>query len=546
MFIRLLFVLCFACLAASSAYRASALLFSYNAGIPVIPTIQSVAFYPTGGCTGTPYGTGNPVSLADASIAPQPLGTATASGTSIAQACVTMSDASTFTGTVWVASQSNVSPSALAQVCNNAAACTASTTVISGAAAPLTIQTARALAGTAGADDFNQTVNITAAPGAGETGGNVTTTLNINVTCPNCLFADNFQGTSLNVSNWLVMNGRHGEYAQNQVDCNESSAIAVNNGLIASESYTPSVTCGDLNIDGTVRHAVGAASYTTGDMQWPYQNFTYGTIRFVMQLQAIDPAYSSKSTWPSLWMLDQKCQVTNYFSGDTPDMTCPAYESSSPPYQEIDLIECDNSNWCQFVLNIPTGTQICAFNANDTSFHTYVMTWVPTSISLSRDGTQVCNFTSNVPNLPEFMIDIQQATSGGAGDPTNTSLPVSSTVRSIQVAPWSGQTGQRPLAVTFNPNGTSFPNSPISLPNTTASGVQISQVQVTTSDGLAFAGTLSFAAGAQSDSSLAALSGSNLVTGKQLSSSDDGYQIINVTATENNATVAGALIVNVH
>jgi hypothetical protein len=45
---------------------------------------------------------------------------------------------------------------------------------------------------------------------------------------------------------------------------------------------------------------------------------------------------------------------------------------------------------------------------------------------------------------------------------------------------------------------------------------------------------------------LAALSGNDLITGKNLSSRDNGYQIINVTATENNAKVAGALVVNVH
>jgi hypothetical protein len=510
-------------------------------------SISSVSFVAIGDscASGTPYTATNPALLADASTTPQPLGTATASGTSFAQPCVTMGDGSTFDGTIWISAQSDTSPSAMAQICNNAASCTSNTTPISAASGPLSLQTARALAGSAGGDDFVQSVTVNAHPGAGETGSDVAAALTIKVTCPNCIFYDTFDGTALDSTKWQTI-VRHGEYAQSQVDCTTAGNITVNNGVILSES-NGATACGDYNIDGTVRHSTGdaASTYTTSNFQWPYQNFTYGTVRFIMSIQAKDPAWNGKSTWPSLWSLDYKCQVTNPFSGDTPDLTCPSYDNASPPYQEIDWVECDSSNWCQFVLDIPTGNQICAFSV-DSSQHTYVSSWTPSAITLSKDGSQVCNFTSHVPNIAQFMINIQQATSGGLGDPTVASLPKSSFLRALEVAPWSGQTGQRPLAVTFSPSGTASPNAPLSVSNSTGSGVTLSTVQVTTSDGLSFAGTLSMASYDQDDSNLASLSGSTLSTGKSLSSSDNGYHIINVKATENSATVAGALVVNVH
>jgi hypothetical protein len=381
--------------------------------------------------------------------------------------------------------------------------------------------------------------NLTVTVQASENGTTISQSFTLNVTSGLVIFTDNFSGTTLNPQ-WEIVN-RHGEYAQDENECNAASGVSVNNGLTITLTAA-ALNCGDFNIDGTVRNAPASWPYTTGDIQTKAFNFRYGTVTVTGTLPNLNT-----TTWPAIWFLQADCQVTNFYTADTGYSTCPSYDTAgSPGYQEIDMVECWSGNGCQMALHNGNGApadQICNYAA-DTTQHTYVMSWGPSAISLTRDGVQVCNFTANVPNVPMFMLIQNQACVARppcvSGPPTNANLPAVMTVSSVSITAPAGS-GQRPLAVSFNQS------NPVSVSDTLASGQIITGISVTTSDGNAFTGTLSLLS--QSDSGMTSLSSttlpSNIRTAKQLSTSDNGYQIVNVSATENNGQVSGSVVANV-
>src|SRR5208337_1146691 len=107
---------------------------------------------------------------------------------------------------------------------------------------------------------------------------------------------------------WTVIS-RHGEYGQNETECNIPSAIATP-PLTITTSYT-SHTCGDFNENGTVKTTPAVWPYTTGEMQWATLNFTYGTVTIRGKMPS-----ESTQTWPAYWFMDSVCQNQNIYSGD--------------------------------------------------------------------------------------------------------------------------------------------------------------------------------------------------------------------------------------
>ena len=152
---------------ASTTVLASANLPIAVSATPV--TIASISFYNATCGSGSPYNSGNPVGVVDSSTA----------GTAVGVACVTMTDGSTFDGTLTVTSQSQ---SGMLKVCNSAGSptCTTGTSPTVGTPAPYPVQ----VASISGSDDGAQTIQVTATPGSGETGGTVAATLYISVTSP--------------------------------------------------------------------------------------------------------------------------------------------------------------------------------------------------------------------------------------------------------------------------------------------------------------------------------------------------------------------------
>jgi beta-glucanase (GH16 family) len=260
---------------------------------------------------------------------------------------------------------------------------------------------------------------------------------NLRNVAPTTFFYDGFNGGALS-SNWYVIQ-RHGEYAQSENECNAASQVAAGSGGLIITTIAQATSCGDFNIDGSVRTIPQSWPYLTGDIQWSTISFTYGTVIFRAKMPP-----KSTNTWPAVWLLGQNCQNTNKYTGDINYSTCPALTSAS--YAEIDIIECEadaGSSWCHIALanDANTGSggatfPVCPYNQNpiDNNFHTYKMVWTSTSITLSIDGVDSgCSFTSptwTIPSTPMFMI-IQTQTAPAHGTPTG--LPTQLVVDYVMV-----------------------------------------------------------------------------------------------------------------
>jgi beta-glucanase (GH16 family) len=258
-----------------------------------------------------------------------------------------------------------------------------------------------------------------------------------NVTVPNfsvastekVIFFDNFPQPTLS-PDWTVIS-RHGEYAQNETECNIPQEVTAGSGLTittAAENWT----CGDFNIDSSTRHAPSSWPYITGDVQWTSQNFTYGTV----EVRAKFPSYTT-SLWPAIWMLGSNCQTTNIFTADLGYSGCPLISEQSPEkYQEIDMVECYNGayGFCQFHVANPSfgiGGGCDAHYTVDTNWHTFTTVWTASGIRQYMDGVLETTCNQSMSN-PMFLI-IQTQTGGSGGTPNNADLPAQLKIDYVKV-----------------------------------------------------------------------------------------------------------------
>jgi hypothetical protein len=241
----------------------------------------------------------------------------------------------------------------------------------------------------------------------------------------NVIFFDDFTGTSLGPA-WTVIS-RHGEYAQGETECNIPQQVSVANSLLTITTAVGPATCGDFNIDGSVRTPPSSWPYITGDIQWNILNFTYGTVTIRGKMPA-----QSTSLWPAFWLLGSNCQNSNKFSGDTGFGGCPNLGQSS--YTEIDMVECYGSGWCQFHTANPSfgiGNGCDATYAVDTNIHTFQTVWTPTSIKQYMDGVLETTCNQSLSN-PMFLI-MQIQTGGVGGTPNNALLPANMEVDFVKI-----------------------------------------------------------------------------------------------------------------
>ncbi len=261
-----------------------------------------------------------------------------------------------------------------------------------------------------------------------------------NFTAVGLVFYDDFTGTSLNPA-WTVIS-RHGEYAQNETECNVPQMVSVANGLLTiTTENTPNPdplnlgTCGDFNpptapgVQPTVLTSPTSWPFVTGAIQWTNLTFTYGTV----EIRAQFPAKTTK-LWPATWMLGSNCQLSNIYTAttgytyttNTGTHTCPDLGTSG--YTEQDLTECFGSTWCQYNAFNP-GTTCQKSYSVDNNFHIFTTVWTPSTVTQSVDGVVVssCNM---VMSNPMFLI-IQTQTGGVGGTPAN--LPATLNVDYVKV-----------------------------------------------------------------------------------------------------------------
>jgi len=238
------------------------------------------------------------------------------------------------------------------------------------------------------------------------------------------VFFDDFPGNSLSPS-WTIIN-RHGEYSQNETECNIPQEVSVADGLTITTAAQNAV-CGDFLPNGSMWHPPAEWPYITGDIQWARFNLTYGTI----ELRARFPDQRTR-LWPAAWLLDSKCQATNPETGQSGVGSCPSLGAAG--YSEIDMTECYGSGWCQFHVANPgfgLGNGCDAVYAVDTNWHTFKTVWTSSGIAQYMDGTAVTNCNQKLGD-PMFLL-IQTQTGGNGGTPNNAYLPASLSVEYVRV-----------------------------------------------------------------------------------------------------------------
>ena len=264
------------------------------------------------------------------------------------------------------------------------------------------------------ASEINAQSSLTSLPASWTTG-------TVGSNCPASVFGDstkvvffdNFPGTTLS-SYWTIIS-RHGEYTQDETECNVPSMVAVSNGLTIT-TQAQSASCGDYFT------AASSWPYITGDIQWANLNFTYGSI----EIEAKFPSVNT-SLWPATWLLGTNCQYTNPLTGSTGvtinGYSCPNLGQSG--YQEIDMTECYGGpgGWCGFTVFNPNVSEACnrISYSVDANWHLFTTVWNASSVSQYMDGNLVttCN---QAMSGPMFLI-IQTQTGGVGGTPNNAYLP---------------------------------------------------------------------------------------------------------------------------
>jgi len=247
------------------------------------------------------------------------------------------------------------------------------------------------------------------------------------------VFFDDFSGTALGPE-WAVI-ARHGEYSQQETECNVAQGVSVANGSLSITTAPGPIECGDFNVDGSIRHPPASWPYITGDIQWRTRRFTYGTVT----VRAKFPAQAA-GLWPAIWLLGANCQNTNLHTADVGYETCPDLHAAD--YVEVDMVECDLQNWCQLALanfaNTGSGGRdfpTCGFPI-DTRFHVFTLTWTVSAVTVEVDGHPTgCSYRSpawTIPSTPMFLI-IQTQTGGVGGTPIDGLLPASLQVDFVKV-----------------------------------------------------------------------------------------------------------------
>ena len=238
------------------------------------------------------------------------------------------------------------------------------------------------------------------------------------------VFFDDFTGTSLGPA-WTVIQ-RSGPASQSENECNTAGAVAVSGGILSITTSAAAATCGDAVT------APRQQPYTSGDVQWTGQSFTYGTVT----VRAKFPPQNT-GTWPAIWLLGANCQAANPLDGSEAVAYggCPA--QGDPAYQEIDMIECDLRSWCHLVVAQGSDgwSNLCAYPV-DGNWHVFTLTWNASTVSMAIDGNSTgCSFPNTSLHGPMFLIMQTQTTtaSGVAGLPVDANLPTSLQIDYVKV-----------------------------------------------------------------------------------------------------------------
>ncbi|MGD1087609.1 MAG: family 16 glycosylhydrolase [Verrucomicrobiota bacterium] len=211
----------------------------------------------------------------------------------------------------------------------------------------------------------------------------------------NIVWDDEFNGTSINTTNWTFDLGNNGGWGNNELEYYTDSP---NNAYVSN---------GLLNIV-VLQQSMNGFNYTSARMlsQGLYNTPTYGR----MVWRAALPA--GTGMWPALWMLG-----SDYSSVGWPDCG------------EIDVVENNGAspNFVQGSLHDPNGGPTSVYDLpggeSTTNFHIYELDWESNSISWYVDGQLYETQSGGAPFNQPFFFIMNVAVGGNyVGNPTTNQI----------------------------------------------------------------------------------------------------------------------------
>lgn len=192
----------------------------------------------------------------------------------------------------------------------------------------------------------------------------------------NLAWSDEFNGTSINTSNWKYETGGDG-WGNNELEyyTNRSENARIENGNLVVEARKE-------NYNGM--------NYTSARLKSQgLKNWTYGKVEARMKLP------SGQGVWPAFWMLGENISQVSW-----------------PKCGEIDIMEHINNesaihgtiHWDSTGNNTHAQYGAASPNIDVTQYHVYSIEWDASSIKWFVDGTQYleANIANNINGTDEF------------------------------------------------------------------------------------------------------------------------------------------------
>ncbi|MBO9520095.1 MAG: glycoside hydrolase family 16 protein [Nocardioidaceae bacterium] len=240
-----------------------------------------------------------------------------------------------------------------------------------------------------------------------------------------CTFADYFSGTSLDTRKWTVMTSAASGFGKRQ-DCfmSSKSNVLVTKGLLwlTSRRAAP-FTCGRGSRAFTARATSGMVS-TMGKFAQDYGRFEF---RASFPYTTQEGLQSSLWLWPqgatgAMWPVTGEIDVAEWYSS-WPDRVIPRLHYATA-----------------FLLPRAATNNRCLV-PNVRAFHTYLLEWTPSSITISYDGRTCLRNTSwrtlgSAPFDKPYFLAMMQALGVGKNPPTSrTPMPASTMIDYVRI--WS-------------------------------------------------------------------------------------------------------------
>ncbi|NOW91058.1 beta-glucanase (GH16 family) [Clostridium beijerinckii] len=192
----------------------------------------------------------------------------------------------------------------------------------------------------------------------------------------NLAWSDEFNGTSINTSNWKYETGGDG-WGNNELEyyTNRSENARIENGNLVIEAR---------------KENYSGMNYTSARLKSQgLKNWTYGKVEARMKLPA------GQGVWPAFWMLGENISQVSW-----------------PKCGEIDIMEHINNesaihgtiHWDSTGNNTHAQYGAASPNIDVTQYHVYSIEWDASSIKWFVDGTQYleANIANNINGTEEF------------------------------------------------------------------------------------------------------------------------------------------------